>query len=93
MYLQLTVVLIKCQLKQKNKKLKEKLDNLEILNADMQKEMLSTKQFLQIPTSRWPGTDSNQDVINALKKRIVPALSEDKVEVHMDIFHMSFFQI
>lgn len=50
---------------------------LEDLNANLQLQLLSAKQFLQMPSVRVD--ESNQDVIMALKTRIVPTLSENEV--------------
>lgn len=54
-----------------------KLGRLEDLNASLQQQLLCAKQLLQTPSGQ--AAVSNQDVIQALKNRIVPQLSEDEV--------------
>lgn len=53
------------------------MGRLEDLNANLQQQLLCAKQFLQTPSGQ--ADVSNQDVIQALKNRIVPELSEDEV--------------
>lgn len=72
------------KLKEKNKKLKEKLHKVEELNANLQQQLLSAKQFLQMPSGR--ADVSNQEVISALKIRIVPELSPDEVSLKWILF-------
>lgn len=57
--------------------MKAKLGKLEDLNANLQQQLLCAKQFLQTPSGQ--ADVSNLEVIQALKNRIVPELSEDEV--------------
>lgn len=65
------------KLKAKKNKLEQKLEKLEILNGNLQQELLITKIFLQLPSTR--SDCVNKDVIAELKKRIDRKISDDMV--------------
>lgn len=76
------------QLKGKNKELKKRLRKLEDLNANLQQELLSAKRFMQLPSAR--SDESNQEIIQTLKNRIVPTLSEDEENSSLIFYFESF---
>lgn len=70
--------------------MKEKLEKVEGLNANLQQELLITKNFLQMPNIK--NDCVNKDVIVELKKRLDRNLSDDKVIIFRFIIFISYMK-